>query len=74
MACKLVRATALKQYKILGYIGPDAIKQLFKYINGIVLTKLINEQVPLKIKYKTYLILKYIQQISQRQEYKFLAI
>ena len=40
MAYKLVRAIALKWYKILGYIGPDAIKQLPKYINGVELTEL----------------------------------
>ena len=40
MAHKLVKATALKWYKILSYAGFDAIKQLFKYINGIKLTKL----------------------------------
>ena len=60
MVCKLVGATALKWYKILGYAGPNAIKQFPKYINGAKLTKLITEQAPLKIKYKTYLILKYI--------------
>ena len=63
MACKLVRATASKWYKILGYIGPDAIKQLLKHINGVKLTELAKEQALLKIKYKTYLISKYIQQI-----------
>ena len=64
MACKLVKATALKWYKILGYIGPNTIKQLPKHINGIVLTKLTNKQVLLKIKYKTCLVLKHTQQIS----------
>ena len=64
MACKLVRATASKWYKILGYIGPDAIKQLLKHINGVKLTKLVKEQLPLKIKYETYLMAKYIKQIS----------
>ena len=64
MAYKQVRAIAIKWYKILGYARSDAIKQLFKYINGIKLTKLTTEQVPLKIKYETYLVLKYIQQIS----------
>ena len=64
MAYKLVRAIVLKWYKILSYIELDAIKQLFKYINSIKLTKLIKEQVLLKIKYKTCLVLKYTQQIS----------
>ena len=63
MACKPVRATALKWYKILSYAGPNAIKQLPKHINGVELTKLAKEQALLKIKYKTYLISKYIQQI-----------
>jgi hypothetical protein len=40
MAYKLVKVTATKWYKILSYIGFNAIKQLFKYINGIELTKL----------------------------------
>ena len=40
MAYKLVRATATKWHKILGYTGPDAIKQLPKYVNGAELTKL----------------------------------
>ena len=43
MAYKLVKATALKWYKILNYIGLNAIKQFFKYINGIKLTKLVKE-------------------------------
>ena len=61
MACKLVGATALKWYKILGYIGPDIIEQLLKYINSIELTKLTTEWAPLKIKYETYSVSKYIQ-------------
>ena len=64
MAYKLVRAIALKWYKILSYTGPNAIKQLLKHVNSIELTKLTNKQAPLKIKYKTYLVSKYIQQIS----------
>ena len=60
MAYKLDRATALKWYKILSYVGPDIIKQLSKHVNSIKLTKLTKEQVLLKIKYKTCLILKYI--------------
>jgi hypothetical protein len=43
MAYKLIRATATKWHKIFGYVGSDAIKQLFKYINGAELTKFINE-------------------------------
>ena len=43
MAYKLVRATALKWYKILGYTGPDAIEQLPKHVNSIELTELAKE-------------------------------
>ena len=43
MACKPVRATALKWHKILSHIGPNAIEQLFKYINSIELTELTKE-------------------------------
>ena len=38
MACTLVGAIAIKWHKILSYVGPNAIKQLPKYINGIKLT------------------------------------
>jgi hypothetical protein len=40
MARKLVGAIATKWYKILGYAGPSAIKQLPKHVNGIELTEL----------------------------------
>ena len=43
MAYKLVGIIALKWYKILSYIGSNAIKQFFKYINSIKLTKLTNK-------------------------------
>ena len=43
MAYKLVRATALKWHKILGYAGPDAIEQLPKHVNNIELTELVEE-------------------------------
>ena len=43
MACKLVKAIALKWHKILSYAGPDAIKQFLKYINNTKLTKLTTE-------------------------------
>ena len=39
MAYKLVGAIAAKWYKILGYIGPNAIKQLPKYVNGAELAE-----------------------------------
>ena len=60
MASKLVGAIATKWYKILGYTGPDAIKQLPKHVNGVELTELINKRAPLKIKYKAYLLVKHI--------------
>jgi hypothetical protein len=40
IAYKLVRALATKWYKILGYIGPNTIKQLPKHVNGVELTEL----------------------------------
>ena len=43
MAYKLVRAIATKWHKILSYIGPNAIKQLLKYINSAELENLINK-------------------------------
>jgi len=64
MAYKPVGAIATKWYKILSYIGPSAIKQLPKHINSVELTKLTTKRAPLKIKYKTYLLAKHIQQIS----------
>ena len=59
MACKLVGAIATKWYKILGYVGPNAIKQLPKYVNGVELTELNTKRVPLKIKYETCLLAKH---------------
>ena len=63
MARKLVGATATKWYKILGYVGPNAIKQLLKYVNGVELEELNNERAPRKIECEVCLILKYTQQI-----------
>jgi len=61
MACKLAGIIAIKWHKILGHARPNAIKQLPKYVNGVELAKfLINERVPLKIKYEVCLIAKYI--------------
>ena len=59
MARKPVGAIAIKWYKILSHIGPNAIKQLPKHINSVEL-ELNNERVPLKIKYKVYSLVKYI--------------
>ena len=56
MACKLVGALATKWHKILGYAGPNAIKQLPKYINGAELT---NKRAPLKIKCEVCLLAKH---------------
>ena len=64
MACKPIRATAIKQHKILGHTGSNAIKQLPKHFDGTELTELTNKRAPLKIKYKTCLIIKHTQQIS----------
>ena len=58
MARKLIGATATKWYKILGYVGPNAIKQLPKHVNGAEL-KLNDERAPLKVKCEVYLILKH---------------
>ena len=59
MARKLVRAIATKWHKILGYVGPNAIKQLPKHVNGVEL-ELNNERAPLKIEYEVCLLVKYI--------------
>jgi hypothetical protein len=64
MARKLVRATAIKWHKILGHVGPAAIEQLPKHVNGVELTELTTERAPLKIECETCLIAKHIQQIS----------
>ena len=56
MARKLVGAIAIKWHKILGYVGPNAIKQLPKYINGAELT---NKRAPLKIKCEVCLLAKH---------------
>jgi len=61
MARKLVGALATKWYKILGYIGPSAIKQLPKYVNGAELTKLTTKRAPLKIKCEVCLLAKHTQ-------------
>ena len=61
MARKLVRAIAIKWYKILSYIGPNAIKQLPRHVNGVVLIELTTtKRVPLKIKCKICLIAKHL--------------
>ena len=59
MARKLVRAIATKWHKILGHIGPNAIRQLSKYVNGAELKELINKRAPLKIKYEVCLLAKH---------------
>ena len=50
MARKLIGAIAIKWHKILGYIGPNAIKQLPKLVNSAELKELIDKRAPLKIK------------------------
>ena len=59
MARKLVGATATKWHKILSYAGPNAIKQLPKYVNGAELKELIDKRAPLKIKCEVYLLAKH---------------
>jgi hypothetical protein len=59
MARKLVGALATKWHKILGYAGPNAIKQLPKHVNGAELTKLTTKRAPLKIKYEVCLLAKH---------------
>ena len=39
MAYKLVGAIAIKWHKILGYVGPDAIKQLSRHVNDVELAE-----------------------------------
>ena len=76
MACKLVGAIATKWHKILGYIGPNAIKQLPKYINSVELAELAeitNKRAPLKIECEAFLLAKHTQQISRRREHEHLA-
>ena len=59
MARKLIGATATKWHKILGYVGPNAIKQLLEHVNGVELEELTNKRVPLKIECKAYLLAKH---------------
>jgi hypothetical protein len=56
MARKLVGATATKWHKILGYAGPDAIKQLPKHVNG---AELVDKRAPLKIECEVYSLAKH---------------
>ena len=61
MARKLVRAMAIEWHKILGYIRPNAIRQLPKYVNSVELTELTtSERVPLKVKCEVCLLAKHI--------------
>ena len=73
MACKLVKATAIKWHKILSHAGPNAIEQLFKHIDGADLTELTTKWAPLKIECETCLIAKHTQQISWRCQHEFPA-
>ena len=59
MARKLVGAIATKWYKILGHVGPDAIEQLPKHVNGVELEELIDKRAPLKIEYEVCLLAKH---------------
>ena len=73
MARKLIGAIATKWHKILGYIGPNAIKQLLEYVNGVELEELTNKRAPLKIECEACLLAKHTQQISWRREHEFPA-
>ena len=73
MARKPIGSTATKWHKILGYIGPDAIKQLPEHVNSAELEELTNKRAPLKIECKACLLAKHTQQISRRREYEFPA-
>ena len=74
MPRKLVGAIVIKWHKILGHVGPNAIKQLLKHINSVELKELSNnKRAPRKIKCEVCLLLKHTQQISQRREHKHLA-
>ena len=64
MARKLVGATAIKWHKILGYAGPNAIKQLLKHVIGVELEDLIDKRAPLKIECEVCSLAKHTQQIS----------
>jgi len=61
MARKPIGATAIRWYKILGYVGPNAIAQLPKHVIGAELTEFkTNERAPLKIECEVCLLAKYI--------------
>ena len=59
IARKPVGDIATKWYKILSYIGPNAIKQLPKHVNGVELEELINKRAPLKIECEVCLLAKH---------------
>ena len=59
MVRKPIGATATKWHKILGYVGPNAIKQLLEYINGVELKELNDERAPLKIECEVCLLVKH---------------
>ena len=73
MARKLIGAIATKWHKILGYAGPNTIKQLLEHVNGAELEELNDERAPLKIECEVCLLAKYTQQISRRREHEHLA-
>ena len=73
MARKLIGAIATKWHKILGYIGPNTIKQLLEHVNSVELEELTNKRAPLKIECEACLLAKHTQQVSRRREYEFPA-
>ena len=58
MAYKLVGAIATKWHKILGYVGPNAIKRLSKHVNSAEL-KLNDERALIKIEYEVCSLVKH---------------
>ena len=73
MARKLIGAIATKWHKILGHIGPNAIKQLLKHVNGVKLEELTTKRALIKIECEVCLLAKHTQQISRRREHEHLV-
>ena len=61
MARKLIGAIATKWHKILGYAGPNTIKQLLEHVNGVELEELTTERAPIKIECEVCLLAKHTQ-------------
>ena len=59
MARKLIGAIATKWHKILGYAGPNTIKQLLEHVNGVELEELTTERALIKIECEVCLLAKH---------------